>query len=77
MSLNVLFMFRRCESETPDSLVINLLRSSRRGVDMLITFFESVFKPVIPVLFRLPDRVDNFKSSVDNMLTSVDNFRIL
>jgi len=44
---------------------------------MLITFFESAFKPVIPVLFRLPDSVDNFKDSVDNMLISVDNFRIL
>jgi len=44
---------------------------------MLITFFESAFKPVIPVLFRLPNRVDNFKDSVDNMLTSVNNFRTL
>ena len=29
------------------------------------------------MLFRLSNRVDNFKNSVDNMLTSVDNFRTL
>ena len=39
MSFYVLFMFRRCESETPDSLERDSTSRSRSSVDMLITFF--------------------------------------